>query len=274
MNKKLRPWLAAVLSLILPGLGYLYCGNTRKAIRIYLFYLCILNLSMAMIIFCDFKPVNIFLPIISYVAIYITIIIMSYRKALQIKAVNIQEKHRLFHKWYFYITLILLHSYLWPYSLSIWGNYKSYKIPSVAMENTFLVGDYFMADMNAYKNEPPKNNDLVVFLWPGDGQTNYFKRCVATGGQIVEVVDKVLYVDGNKVPNLESIKLSGSVNKDVRDNFGPLVVPDEHYFMLGDNRSNSSDSRFWGPVHKDLLLGKAVRIYWSAHFDRIGIVVD
>ncbi|HDL04370.1 MAG: signal peptidase I [Candidatus Zixiibacteriota bacterium] len=158
---------------------------------------------------------------------------------------------------------------------------EAYKIPSASMEDTLLVGDFLIANKFKYGARLPVVNwqlpafrdpqpgDVVIFKWPGDGVTNYIKRCVAVGGQTVEIKDKILYVDGKVFPNPEMSKFTRPVvsrppgGEDTRDNYGPKVVPRDCYFMMGDNRDNSYDSRFWGPVHKDLILGEAMFIHWS-----------
>ena len=107
---------------------------------------------------------------------------------------------------------------------------------------------------------------------------DYIKRCVAIEGQKIEIIDKVLYVDGSLFPNSPYVKFIDSLriqarpdpSDNTRDNWGPYIIPRDCYFMMGDNRDNSSDSRFWGPVHKDLIVGKPKRIYWSRDLSRIG----
>ena len=158
---------------------------------------------------------------------------------------------------------------------------EAYKIPSASMEDTLLVGDFLIANKFKYGARLPLVNwrlpgfrepqpgDVVIFKWPGDGVTNYIKRCVAVEGQTVEVKDKVLYVDGKQFPNPPDSKYTKPIlsrrspGENTRDNFGPYTVPDNCYFMMGDNRDNSYDSRFWGPVHEDLILGEAIFIHWS-----------
>jgi len=105
-----------------------------------------------------------------------------------------------------------------------------------------------------------------VFQYPDDPRRDYIKRCVAVGGQTVEVKDKVLYVDG-RARNEPYVKHIDPTNHpasfDPRDNFGPYRVPDGSLFMMGDNRDNSNDSRFWGPVKMSLVKGRAMFLYWS-----------
>lgn len=160
---------------------------------------------------------------------------------------------------------------------------EAYKIPSQSMEGTLLVGDFLMANKFIYGSSVPLTNwklpgikdpepgDVVIFIFPGDGVTKYIKRCIAVAGDTVEVRDKILYVNGQKFENPEHIQFIDTLRngqkrlhpRPPRDNFGPHVVKADSYFMMGDNRDNSYDSRFWGEVHKSLILGKAMVIHWS-----------
>lgn len=165
---------------------------------------------------------------------------------------------------------------------------EAYKIPSSSMEDTLLIGDFLLANKFSYGARlpivnwrlpaisEPEPGDIVIFLWPIDGETKYIKRCVAGPGDTVEVKNKILFVNGVEFPMPEFGKFSDTTvngepvihprqqgGRDSRDNFGPFVVPAGRYFMMGDNRDNSSDSRFWGPVPHDLVLGKAMLVHWS-----------
>jgi signal peptidase I len=159
---------------------------------------------------------------------------------------------------------------------------EAYKIPSASMEDTLLIGDFLAANKFIYGARlplvgyrlpairDPEQGDVVIFKWPVDRQTNYIKRCVATPGQTVEIKDKVLFVDGIRFPDPEfskyehpGIKRRPDSGKDTPDNFGPYTLGRDYYFMMGDNRDNSLDSRFWGPVHRDLILGEAMIVHWS-----------
>jgi len=164
---------------------------------------------------------------------------------------------------------------------------EAYKIPSQSMEDTLLVGDFLLANKFIYGTRLPLVNwrlpairephpgDVVIFIYPVDGVTKYIKRCVATAGDTVEVKDKVLFVNGKRFPDPEfcrydtntdgsqKIAPRGPGGMDSKDNFGPLIVPRNRYFMMGDNRDNSYDSRYWGAVHEDLILGEAILVHWS-----------
>jgi signal peptidase I len=165
---------------------------------------------------------------------------------------------------------------------------EAYMIPSQSMEGTLLVGDFLLANKFVYGARlplagwrlpaisEPEPGDVVIFVFPGDGRTKYIKRCVAGPGDTVEVRDKLLYVNGleSEMPQhgkYIDTMASGDIviqprrsgGLDSRDNFGPYVVPDGCYFMMGDNRDNSYDSRYWGPVAYDMILGEAILIHWS-----------
>jgi len=169
---------------------------------------------------------------------------------------------------------------------------EAYKIPSASMEDTLLIGDFLLANKFIYGARlplvdwrlpalrDPEPGDVVIFIYPVDGATKYIKRCVAAAGDTVLVADKQLYVNGAPFPNPEHAKFSdtypngeqriksrGPGGRDSRDNWGPYVVPPHSFFMMGDNRDNSSDSRYWGPVPRDLVLGKALIIHWSWNDD-------
>jgi signal peptidase I len=183
------------------------------------------------------------------------------------------------NKWFVYEIFIIVWVAIIMYVIPAWGEYKSYRIPAAGMNDTLRVGDIVLADLSAYDNNPPKPNDIVIFLWPDDKQTTYIKRCVAIGGQEIEIINKQLFVDGAECSNPPEVLFTKPVvprdsrGIDTPDNWGPFVVPSDHYFMLGDNRDSSYDSRFWGSVHKDLLIGKAMKIIWSSNFDRIGLQI-
>ncbi|MEW6051429.1 MAG: signal peptidase I [Candidatus Zixiibacteriota bacterium] len=165
---------------------------------------------------------------------------------------------------------------------------EAYKIPTSSMEDTLLIGDFLLANKFVYGARiplvdwrlpgftEPKRGDVVIFIFPGDGVTKYIKRCVGQPGDTIEVKDKVLYVNRQIFPNPPHSKfidttISGAQNimprtiggQNSRDNFGPYIVPRDHYFMMGDNRDNSYDSRYWSAVSKEMILGKAILIHWS-----------
>lgn len=164
------------------------------------------------------------------------------------------------------------------------GVVQAFYIPSGSMEDTLLVGDYLLANKFVYGApvdvpltgitlfrlpglREPRPGDIVIFRSPVDPDRDLIKRCVAVGGQTVEVRDKELYVDGQRVPDPPQSKYTDrttyAATSNPRDNFGPFRVRPGHFFMMGDNRDNSFDSRYWRDVPKEMVKGKAMSIYWS-----------
>jgi signal peptidase I len=144
---------------------------------------------------------------------------------------------------------------------------QAYHIPTESMQNTLLVGDYLLVDKFTYHYREPAPGDVIVFEYPLNPNKDYVKRCVAIEGQVVEIRDKVLYIDGVEETPAPSITYADTKilpsNLSNRDNFAPLRVPPGHVFVLGDNRDNSRDSRVWGFLDKELIKGRGLGIYWS-----------
>ncbi len=146
---------------------------------------------------------------------------------------------------------------------------SAYRVNSASMEDTLLTGDYIFVNKLAYQygGKTPQTGDIIVFKYPNNPEKDYIKRIVALPGQTVQIADKVVYVD-----SMVAMVPTGAKNGDAkimpgdlsfRDNFGPYVVPQGQYFVMGDNRDDSQDSRFWGSVPIQNIRGKAVFVYWS-----------
>jgi len=159
---------------------------------------------------------------------------------------------------------------------------QAFRIPSESMVKTLLVGDFLF--VNKFEFGPkipfthvrlpgirkPRRGDVIVFQYPPDPSKDYIKRCIATEGQTIELRDKDVYVDGRRItePYVQHIDSTARpAGLDPRDNMPPFTVPPGHLFMMGDNRDNSYDSRFWGPVAMDLVKGRAMFIYYSTGGD-------
>jgi signal peptidase I len=139
---------------------------------------------------------------------------------------------------------------------------QAFKIPTGSMEQNLLVGDHILVNKFAYgpwrsgiektllPMRPLRRGDVAVFRFPEEPSRDFIKRCVALEGDTVELVDKRLYINHREVD-------------DDAYTFHNYTVPPGHYFFLGDNRDNSNDSRFWGPVPARFVKGRAFMIYWS-----------
>ncbi len=166
---------------------------------------------------------------------------------------------------------------------------QAFRIPSESMEDTLLVGDFLFANKLIYGPKipflnirlpgvrDPQPGDIIIFKYPHDQHTDYIKRCIAVAGQTVELKGQQLFIDGILQEELYTqYKDIPGYNR----RYGPFTVPEGHIFMMGDNRDNSADSRAWGPLPLDLVLGKAMFIYFSwnpkthsVRFSRIGDII-
>ncbi len=155
---------------------------------------------------------------------------------------------------------------------------QAFKIPSGSMLQTLLIGDHILVSKFIYgiKNpfsgsvlipiKSPQRDDIVVFKYPKDPKLDYIKRVIATAGDTVEIRDKKVFINGTPAEDSHGEFRNPrilSASEGPRDNYGPMTVPDEHIFVMGDNRDNSYDSRFWGFVNLDAVRGKAFIVYWS-----------
>lgn len=140
---------------------------------------------------------------------------------------------------------------------------QPFYIPSGSMEPTLLPGDRIVVGKAGLFGQP-KPGDVVVFHYPVDPRQDFVKRLIAVGGQTVELRRSQLYINGKVVS--QSYLPRGLTFAD----FGPVTVPSGAYFMLGDNRNNSDDSRVWGYVKQNLVIGRVLFLYWP--LDRIGVI--
>jgi signal peptidase I len=134
--------------------------------------------------------------------------------------------------------------------------FQFFWIPSRSMEPTLLINDRIIVTRFSYWFNEPQRGDVVVFKYPLDPKKDYVKRLIGLPGEKIQIINSKLYI--NDILVEESYLPEGLKFGD----FGPIQVPEGNYFMMGDNRNNSSDSRVWGFVEEDLLIGKAQFIYW------------
>ena len=157
---------------------------------------------------------------------------------------------------------------------------QAYKIPAGSMKQSLLVGDHILVNKFIYKFQKPQKGDIIVFKFPPDPEKDFIKRVIGVAGDVIECRDKKLYVNHKPVNHDYGVYTDPHIipaKVRPRDNFGPITVPKDSLFVMGDNRDESFDSRFWGFVDLKAVNGKAFVIYWSLNqtnaqvrFDRIG----
>ena len=163
--------------------------------------------------------------------------------------------------------------------------FQAFKIPTGSMENNLLIGDHLIVNKMLYSPAPSglesavapirhvRRHDIVVFKFPDDPKRDFIKRVIGLPGERVKIENKQVYIDD--VPLKEPYVFfrddtggppHGFSSDSMRDSMAEVIVPEGHYFMMGDNRDNSHDSRYWGTLSGDLLKGRALMIYWSYEY--------
>ena len=165
---------------------------------------------------------------------------------------------------------------------------QAFKIPTGSMEENLLIGDHLL--VNKFVYGPTGSNleqrvlpidtisrgDVIVFKYPVEPERDFIKRVIGVPGETVEVRERKVYINGTPLdePYAHYLLPASSsdyhevTSFDVRERYGPVTVPANHYFVMGDNRDNSQDSRYWGFLPRELVKGKALVIYWSYESER------
>jgi signal peptidase I len=166
---------------------------------------------------------------------------------------------------------------------------QAFKIPTGSMEETLLIGDHLLVNKFVFGPAATgvertllpigtiKRRDVLVFKYPEEPARDFIKRVIGLPGETVELRDKKVYINGTALdepyvhflsPPRGPSELHEVTSFDVRERYGPVTVPPDHYFMMGDNRDNSQDSRYWGFLPREHIKGKSLVIYWSYQAER------
>jgi len=148
---------------------------------------------------------------------------------------------------------------------------QAFKIPTGSMESNLLIGDHLLVNKFVYglhsnwmgallPYKPLKRGDVIVFKYPHNPEVAYVKRLIGLPGEKVEMVGRTVYIDGKPLQEKYTQYIDAG---SIYEHYGPFNVPEGKYFAMGDNRDNSQDSRFWGFVPRENIIGKALVIYWS-----------
>jgi signal peptidase I len=167
--------------------------------------------------------------------------------------------------------------------------FQAFKIPTGSMENNLLIGDHLLVNKFVFGPSATrlerallpmgtiKRGDIIVFKYPEEPDRDFIKRVIGLPGETLELKEKKVYINGTPLdepyvhflePPGNHSSISEETSLDVRERYGPVTVPADQYFMMGDNRDNSQDSRYWGFLRRDYIKGKALLIYWSYESER------
>jgi len=161
---------------------------------------------------------------------------------------------------------------------------QAFKIPTGSMENNLLIGDHLLVNKFVFAPtagalerallpmRPIRRGDVLVFKFPENPERDFVKRVIGLPGETLEMRQKKIYINGEPIdepyvhylePPSAPSALHETISTDLRERYGPVTVPPDQYFMMGDNRDNSEDSRYWGLLPRSYVKGRALMIYWS-----------
>lgn len=262
-----KPWLAGLLSIVLPGLGHLYAGKPGTGVTWFIAFEVLAFVSASVFRSPVLHPFLNLAAVLIPVAGYWFVTRSAIRLA---RLVRYSYARTVWNRWYVSLGVLVVAGSMSWFLPDVIKEFvvKAYKIPAPSMAPTLLIGDHILVDKLAYRSGTrPQRGDIIVFKFPEDESKDFVKRIIGIPGDIVEIRNKQVILNGIQIDDqryTQRIDLSiieRSINP--RDNFGPMTVPDGSYFVLGDNRDQSLDSRFWGYVEASKIRGKATIIYWS-----------
>ena len=288
-NKPRNPFLAFLCALFVPSFGQVYNGQLKKG----LFFLLI---SLTLPLFLGISRLGVF-----YWG-FITILILDFSFRIYViydatKNAIKQKEYTLksYNKWYYYATFIVsIYAILWFYDYNSILGVKSYKIPTTSNEPTIKVGDRIVGDLQAYNHMKPNYGDIIIFQ-KKDSLNPWIYRIVGLPNDKLEIQNNFLIINGKKC-KATFIKETKSEEYAVREyveelpnglvhkmytfkkpfegyteKLREIIIPENNYFLMGDNRDNAMDSRYIGVITKDEIIGKVVFGYWGETNDRINI---
>lgn len=272
-TKPRKPWLAALLALILSGLGQLYAGEPRRALAVYLGSVALLAAALVTVLPKTFSGLIVFV-----------LAELSYRLWSMWDSARIARRKQdyvlePFNRWYWYVAAVLvLNVFIGP-RLNAFSPLDTVKVTSRSMEPAVLLGDHFCADMRFYRSARPSRGDLVLFVSPEDPKTQLLKRVIGLPGERIEIRDRAVYIDGRRLEDPwghfskdpPAVGAPASPGLRNRDDLAAVEIPGGHVFLIGDSRDDSYDSRFYGPVPISSLRGRPLYVYWSPAWSRIGM---
>lgn len=253
------------MSFFAPGLGHAYVGDPKTGLLIVVGFISTLLTGGMFGIYSTFYGVVAFG--IFALGFYAVLITSAVRRALA----SADYELKWYNRWHWYglvfVSVTMVFQLLFAFRGAVLG-YETYRIPAASMEPTLRVGDFITVDTRYRK---PIVGDVVVFQWPMSRELSFVKRIVALGGDSVAIANGKVLVNGAVQSELlvspETRKQPFSVT------MAEQRVPDDKFFVLGDWRDNSNDSRFWGAVPLNHLVGKVTYIWFSNDPKRIGTVV-
>jgi signal peptidase I len=273
MEKKAKePFLAVLLSLILPGAGHVYAGKIKKG---FFFFLALVFLKLCFTVYFlnpSIKLSNLLYAfILIATAFWVFVIIDSYLTAKkhndsQQLTVSLRPSKRILFSAGILIVFIAYFLAGWFITRNILWFYEAHPDE---MEPTVYKDDRVFVSLLAYKKSPPERGDIVLYRYPQEPSKIHMHRIIGFPGESVLLKDHLIFINGEQLEEKWAVKVRHyNAGKLARRKMPAVVVPQDSYYVLGDNAARSQDSRFWGCIPKSNLIGKVFKRYYP--FNRSG----
>jgi len=279
IQKRRRPWVAGLLTFLVIGLGQVYNGEFIQGVWYYLGSVGLSLLAAFLILFLP-PPLNLLALALGFIY-FIYIFLVSWVEAQRKGSTYCLKPY---NRTYIYILLVFFSWYVVnPLVSQITQNniVHAYRVVATSMLPTILDGDHILVNELIYKFSSPQRLDVVVFKYPRNESQYFIKRVIGLPGETIQIRAKQCYINGQAVQEKYVIHAGNSPEDYPElDNFGPLTIPADSFFVMGDNRDWSMDSRTFGPIKRSKILGKAFMVYWpgTIHgemiWSRIGKKID
>lgn len=262
LQKKRNPWVAGLLTLCVIGLGQVYNGELRQGVKYYLGSLVLSLLTAFLVLLLPF-PLNLLSLLLGFIY-FIYIFLVSWKDA---KSKGMDYPLKPYNKAYIYIFLIF---FCWYVVNPLFSQFTkdnivhAYRVVATSMSPTVLDGDHILVNELIYKFSRPHRRDVIVLKYPRNESQYFIKRVIGLPGETIQIYRKQCYINGKRFQERYVVH-AGNNNTDnypELDNFGPFKIPADSFFVMGDNRDWSMDSRTFGPVKQRKILGRAFMIYW------------
>ncbi|WP_338667549.1 signal peptidase I [Pseudodesulfovibrio methanolicus] len=266
--KPRNPWLALIFSLVAVGLGQVYNGQWKKGVGLYLTELLV---ALFMILFwADFAAMLLCVSILLGYNLFVAG--EAFVTARKSSGYTLKPCNRW---WVYLICLAVSLGSGAAYERVVKGwFFRAYKVPSASMLPTIRVGDHFMVEV-LEPGDALKRGEIVIFSTPETRRRDFVKRIVGLPGETVEIRARQVFIDGAPLDE-PYVRHSKAGIRPVRDACGPVTLGPDEYFLMGDNREDSFDSRWLGPVPRKRITGRAGYIYFPGDMnapdwtDRLG----
>ena len=254
-----------LLSLVQPGVGHFLLGSFRRGV---VWVVGIAGVGLCLLFVMPVSLVAILLTLVVVVAGYVACAVDTMRLVV--------GRPRWFIVLASWVALVVVGNMLGGAAGAFYKDRyaQAFTIPSGSMRDTLLVGDYILADKSVYRGQNPRRGDIVVFLYPQNERRHFIDRIIGTPGDTLQLRGKHVLINGNALDE-PYVRSAAYASRQTGPDACPyaygceaLVVPPDSYFVMGDDRDNSRDSRHWGFVKREKITGKALVIYWSWDSDR------